>query len=290
MPKISFLSILLATAAAFPVKAQVNCEVLPDCAALGFSQTDDANCADDGYLYCPFDESYKKCIQPSCEALGFTTDDKSSWCGNIVTCLTDSSYTLCSESKTLCPEGFTENLTSVADCGSGSHPEGWKVETTIVSNSLGGTVTCGRCIAKDCAGYNAEYASVNDCGNGSHPSGWKYEGCYSGDTPMGKCTAKTCSDYGARKSSSGCEVWKTLTVYNGDSSMTCYECRACIGQGGIAACLEKYNGKTCTWACNNNMEKPSGYPYGQCTGKGYWKCCSSGSKPSGYSSSDLFEC
>ena len=272
MPKISFLSILLATAAAFPVKAQVNCEVLPDCAALGFSQTDDANCADDGYLYCPFDESYKKCIQPSCEALGFTTDDKSSWCGNIVTCLTDRSYTLCAESKALCPEGFTENLTSVADCGSGSHPEGWKVETTIVSNSLGGTVTCGKCIAKDCVGYNAEYASVNDCGNGSHPSGWKYEGCYSGDTPMGKCTAKTCRDYGYASSSAGSgSIYKSYSVYLGDTRKTCYYNRLC-NWDAMDAC-DLYN---CDTVCmGSNAPTPSGWG-GSCGSTSTNRCCKTG--------------
>lgn len=99
MSKISFLCLLFLTFVALPAQAQVSCETLPSCAALGFSTTDDANCAENGYLYCPFDENYKKCVQASCQAMGFTTDDKTSWCKTIVACPTDSSYTLCAAGK-----------------------------------------------------------------------------------------------------------------------------------------------------------------------------------------------
>ena len=58
----------------------IDCEKVPDCASLGYSTEDDPNCADNGYMYCPFNHEYKKCVQYNCEKLGFTEDDKTSWC------------------------------------------------------------------------------------------------------------------------------------------------------------------------------------------------------------------
>lgn len=57
------LSLLVVAGLTEKSMADVNCEQLPDCAALGFSTADDATCASDGYLYCPFDTSYKKCVK-----------------------------------------------------------------------------------------------------------------------------------------------------------------------------------------------------------------------------------
>ena len=42
-----------------PVRA-LDCDVIPDCASLGYSTEDVDDC--EAYLYCPFDESYKKCV------------------------------------------------------------------------------------------------------------------------------------------------------------------------------------------------------------------------------------
>ncbi len=74
---------------------QMQCEKLPDCESLGYTQTPD--CLEEETLACPFDESYKKCVNPSCETLGFTTENKSRWCHDIVFCPTDASYTLCAQ-------------------------------------------------------------------------------------------------------------------------------------------------------------------------------------------------
>ncbi len=79
-----------------PVKAYsvIDCQSVPDCEDLGFSKKDVADCPEDGYIYCPFDLNYKKCIN-SCEKMGFTKDDKSEWCPQIVRCLNGEAYTLC---------------------------------------------------------------------------------------------------------------------------------------------------------------------------------------------------
>lgn len=73
----------------------MDCQTPPDCESLGYSKEEDPNCADGGYMTCPFDEEYKKCVQPNCETLGFTESDKTSWCKNIATCPGNEKYTLC---------------------------------------------------------------------------------------------------------------------------------------------------------------------------------------------------
>ena len=79
--------------------AALNCTTQPTCEQLGYSKSVDSNC--DDYILCPFDTSYKKCItgKVDCAELGFTQDDKSEWCNKIVTCQTDSSYTLCAATE-----------------------------------------------------------------------------------------------------------------------------------------------------------------------------------------------
>ena len=73
----------------------MDCEKVPDCESLGYSTKDDPNCADDGYMYCPFNREYKKCVNMDCAKWGFTEDDKTSWCKNIATCRGNEKYTLC---------------------------------------------------------------------------------------------------------------------------------------------------------------------------------------------------
>ena len=80
----------------------LNCEKQPTCEELNYSKDDDPNCAEDGYILCPFDFSYKKCAEFDCEKLGFTQSNKSSWCGKISKCPNDESYTAC---KALCEVG-----------------------------------------------------------------------------------------------------------------------------------------------------------------------------------------
>ena len=83
----------------------LNCEKQPTCEELNYSKEDDPQCAEDGYILCPFDFSYKKCLQPDCEKLGFTSSEKSGWCSEIITCPQDSSYTACNCLKSRCNIG-----------------------------------------------------------------------------------------------------------------------------------------------------------------------------------------
>ena len=73
----------------------MDCEKVPTCEELGYTKVEDPNCADDGYMYCPFDREYKKCVNYDCESLGFTNNDKTSWCKNIAACPGNKDYTAC---------------------------------------------------------------------------------------------------------------------------------------------------------------------------------------------------
>lgn len=95
MKYLVFLSIVFYSFSA----AAINCAESPKCEELGFSTAEDKNCLPNGYIYCPFDKDYKKCVNFNCEALGFTTSNKTEWCKTIVKCPNDDTYTLCSEKK-----------------------------------------------------------------------------------------------------------------------------------------------------------------------------------------------
>ena len=98
----AMLGIMISTS----VSADLNCVSQPSCQSLGYSKTE--TCSNGTFIYCPFDTSYKKCISKgiNCEELGFTTDDKSTWCGNIIKCPNNEQLTTCSaEIKTLCSIG-----------------------------------------------------------------------------------------------------------------------------------------------------------------------------------------
>ena len=91
MHYIMFLLALLFT----NVANAMNCQKLPDCEKLGYSKEDVKDCAENGYLNCPFDQDYKVCVQYNCEALGFTQSDKTSWCADLIECKGNQKMTLC---------------------------------------------------------------------------------------------------------------------------------------------------------------------------------------------------
>ena len=75
----------------------IDCEKTPNCEELGYSKENDPYCADDGYMLCPFDFTFKKCVEKDCAKLGFTTSDKTSWCKEIIKCEGNEDYTLCAK-------------------------------------------------------------------------------------------------------------------------------------------------------------------------------------------------
>ena len=105
----------------------LDCSKQPTCAELNYSKEDNPKCDKNGYILCPYDQSYKKCIRYNCETLGFTQSDKSSWCGKISKCPNDESYTAC---KALCEIGdvyYADGTCGYAedyDASSGKIPAG----------------------------------------------------------------------------------------------------------------------------------------------------------------------
>ena len=92
----------------------LDCSKQPTCAELNYSKDDDPQCDKNGYILCPYDQSYKKCVQYSCEALGFTQSDKSDWCADIAHCKTDESFTAC---QSPCLATTYEELSTLAESG-----------------------------------------------------------------------------------------------------------------------------------------------------------------------------
>lgn len=132
--------------------AALNCTTQPTCEDLGYSKISE-NCED--YVSCPFDLNYKKCItgKVDCVELGFSTENKSGWCGNIITCPADDSYTLCAEAyENPCPNGYDSRLTSVADCGS-QGANGWTFSSQTITRNNGEDIVCGKCTAKTCTSH-----------------------------------------------------------------------------------------------------------------------------------------
>lgn len=198
-----------------------------DCKTLGYSTVNVEGCKH--YLYCPFDKSYKKCVDAgkSCVELGFTKGDKSSWCGKLITCDSDRTYTACVESfENPCPDGYDPRKTSVADCGSqGSN--GWIFRTQTITGNNGEKITCGQCTPQTCTGYSESYKSASDCGS-SGANGWLFNTCYAGETLKGRCTAKTCSNHGYRDSTANNLLCKrSSSVYLGNTLATCQDCVTC---------------------------------------------------------------
>lgn len=69
------------------------CREVPDCEALGYSK--DVVCEQNTALSCPYNSSYKKCVNASCEEMGFSLENKSEWCEETALCPSDENYTLC---------------------------------------------------------------------------------------------------------------------------------------------------------------------------------------------------
>ena len=109
------------------VASAVDCEKVPDCESLGYSTEDDTNCADNGYMFCPFNHDYKKCVQYNCSKLGFTEDDKTSWCGKLAKCKGNPRMTLC---QNLCEIG--DVYYDDGTCGYATDYDGSKTPVGVV--------------------------------------------------------------------------------------------------------------------------------------------------------------
>ena len=128
----------------------VDCQSVPSCTELGYTKEPDPNCKSDGYIFCPFDKSYKKCVNYNCESLGFTNTDKSSWCKNIATCRTDNQYTLCV--KATCEIG--DVFYADGSCGLVDDYDGSKIPVGVVFYTTDG-------------GYHGKVINLHNLGRSS---------------------------------------------------------------------------------------------------------------------------
>ena len=92
----------------------LNCEKQPTCEELNYSKEDNPKCDKNGYILCPYDQSYKKCVNFNCESLGFTKSDKSDWCADIAHCKTDETFTAC---QSPCFATTYEEFSNLAESG-----------------------------------------------------------------------------------------------------------------------------------------------------------------------------
>ncbi|MBP5615624.1 MAG: DUF3659 domain-containing protein, partial [Alphaproteobacteria bacterium] len=127
----------------------LQCEELPDCSTLGFEQ--DITCAEGAAIGCPYDASYKKCVNVSCRDLGYTQDSKLTWCKTIITCPTDSTYTLCAEScNSICPAGASIN----PNCQYGRNPVAPTVSVAAGEPCHAGCFSCKSCPQDEQRGWD----------------------------------------------------------------------------------------------------------------------------------------
>ena len=264
---------------AHPAYANLDCVEQPTCSELGYSNTE--SCTTGGFIVCPFDPTYKKCVpeRPDCEVLGFTDTPKDEWCEgeNLIKCPTDTSYTLCAW------HSFEEGCEA-----SGYHT----IDSTLLCTdefvelplSDGTTVTCATKCYTSCmdAGYDeaisasvemyceggkevfykhknkSEYDASVECGKTCHQV---YDIC----EEAGKYSKENCDAYGggpeylyasedgARiECYSSCSIWNTcedmgydyLSVDPGDD----YTC--------VSLTINTVKGKTlhCYDACVKNDE------------------------------------
>lgn len=180
-----------------PVYAQTQlCDKLPNCAELGFSTGYEDGCAEDGYLICPFNSNYRKCVKHNCAKMGFTQDDKANWCDNIVKCESDESYTLCSKAD-FCKDYPLDSCPTTAErCSKCSIAEKYKIDTCkngyLFNNS--------DCVVNTCPGYTLPFCpagatSCAQCLSGTRTL-YKVNSCKAGYVTSGAtCIANRCSGY-----------------------------------------------------------------------------------------------
>ncbi len=255
--KIFILISILAFSSKTFAQIDLQCEPVPDCVTLGYQQ--EVECPNGAYVNCPFDASYKKCVNQNCIDLGFSATDKSRWCKKIVTCPTDLAYTLCDELDPCASYNLTldQSLTYDAHCynckvcnsGSGNR---YKCTEQL---QAGYYVIDGVCTYNPCDGYDidsatylATYASEPEvhcqkCESCVTPEGPTVYKC-DNSTPdegyfvaaNGTCSKDACFDY---------RLPERLDV--GDAE-NCYDCDQCQVTGENAPLYGGY------WRCTVHEE------------------------------------
>lgn len=248
-----------------------------DCETLGFSMSDTTGC--EHYLRCPYDTHYKRCAalaEKSCQELGFTLDDKSSWCNSIVNCPGDSTFTLCAGTEscadftlTECPEGGICD-----DCGT----SGSSLKYKLISCQNGYVFEDEEhdsCIGANCSGYSLtkcpENGSCSTCLSGL-TTVYKLDSCAAGwktNPAKTACINKSCEDYGYQTMNIGymvCDTRYSVKIGPYDNAYCFAKCRTCGVDIEPNAYLDmedmcRDNPDDCFTSTTSSF----GYNYGSCT-------------------------
>ena len=227
--KIFLSALLLAATLGIHNALALDCQNIPECAELGYSNN--IQSCNGSWLYCPFNSNYKKCIPNGSSCDGFTDTDKIEWCNDIVPCNNDESLTLCASSFR-CETGYSHGLTSANGCGTKNiGTKGWKLASSKVTATDGSSVTCNKCEALPCPGNSSTaITSRKDCDEKYGEKGYydfnSYIEGYSGDKECHSCTGvQACDDIGLVDYKNSNPDCKEVSVLDDDQKMiTCYDC------------------------------------------------------------------
>ncbi len=228
-----------------------------NCETLGYSTANTDNCGH--YIYCPFDTNYKRCTTikngSDCSDYPLTECPENGICED---CPNDSSYkklTGCETGYTLnssgtgcylysfkCPDGYSEDIKSVADCGDGTaEHKGW-----IFSSNMG---ICGKCIAKTCHAYgHYQYPYAQIC---------KIEKEYLGDTYSECQDCESCGTYGYGTAPVSCDEWCKESVPFNEGKYAINVQQEVTKNGRTGTCFTGYQSDEGTCCCYYGTEDPS---------------------------------
>lgn len=221
--------------------AELNCTVQPSCSDLGYTKSISSACPADYILYCPFDKSYKKCVIPSCTTLGFTTTDKSAWCGNVIQCPDDTSYTACTAEKTVDCSSYTYSSCPSVASNCSTCTNGQTVKYRIEGCITGFTYANHNCSGNTCSGY-----TLYSC-----PSGGVCSECLSGYTKKYKLDSCKTNYVMTNGSCYDCALNYTR-IYN-KSRIAANSYRRCKETTGTSVCTK------CRTSCSDFTSRGSYY-------------------------------
>ena len=140
--------------------SSLDCDVQPTCESLNYSKTADPDCEVGGYVYCPFDSSYMKCVLKKPKIDDVCEGFKLAECPENANCYTCESETATKYTFESCKEGFTHlnNLcVAIHDTCEGAgyrttNEGGFCKSTAMITISDGTEKTC----YADCCTYLAQ--------------------------------------------------------------------------------------------------------------------------------------
>ncbi|HCU59115.1 MAG TPA: hypothetical protein DIC64_03950, partial [Alphaproteobacteria bacterium] len=263
------------------------CEALPDCGSLGYEEN--IECPQGTYITCPYNVSFKKCVNASCEELGYTLTNKTGWCKNIVYCPTDSLYTLCAVECSACPSGelnptcdYGTSPSSIDDCGHQCYVckncnldevSGWQTASTecnfsqyvqqeimpVCPQNAGGAkkYVCGSCPTGMVApSKNSSSCMCNEVAGyyATCPAG---ASCKSISTAFGNCykPEKGAAGEGGDQDADGCDESQGWVLGSSTDTHFIYDETSTFNIDGVALTCKRAVG--CNAASDASTNKPS---------------------------------